>query len=168
VRYFICKGIALGALLLVAALIPARANIGDTMTELRQRYGSAKDMGGQMLFEVRLKDGQILPARGATDVENHFTITVYFDGDHSAMEVFTRNTSDPAKADMTPEDINTILNAVGGGIPWQPIEVPSGKQTWVWGDKKGAQPQLMARFDPNKTGNADDASVLVIMEYTQK
>ena len=69
--------------LLLAAFAPARANIGDTMTELRQRYGSAKKIGGQMLFEVRLKDGQILPARGATDVENHFTITVYFDGDHS-------------------------------------------------------------------------------------
>lgn len=161
------KKIALG-ILLAAAFVPARANIGDTLAELRQHYGSAKDMGGQMLFEVRLKDGQILPARGAADVENHFTITVYFDGDHSGMEVFTRNTSDPAKSEMTPDDINTILTAVGGGVPWVPIQTSTGKQTWVWGDKKGQLPQLLARFDPNKTGKADDASVLVIMEYTEK
>ena|ERR1700722_13314864 len=167
VLHLIRKEIALGVLLL-AAFAPARANIGDTLPELRQHYGSAKDMGGQMLFEVRLKDGQILPARGATDVENHFTITVYFDGDHSAMEVFTRNTSDPVKANMTPEDITTILNAVGNGVPWVPLQTGTGKQTWVWGNKKGQLPQLLARFDPNKTGNADDASVLVIMLYTEK
>jgi hypothetical protein len=167
VRNFICGGIALGALL-VAALTPARANIGDTMTELRQRYGSAKDMGGQMLFEVRLKDGQILPARDAVDKTNLFTVTVYFDGVHSAMEIFTRNTSDPVKANMSPDDINTILNAVGGSIPWTPIVTPSGKQTWVWGDKKGELPQLMARFDPAKSTSPEDASVLVIMEYPEK
>jgi hypothetical protein len=154
--------------LLVAALIPARANIGDTMTELRQRYGSAKDMGGQMLFEVRLKDGQILPARDATDPATHFTITVYFDGVHSAMEVFTRNTSDPAKANMSQDDISTILNAVSKGSPWTPIVTPSGKQTWVWGDDKTKPPQLMARFDPAKSASPEDASVLVIMEYTEK
>ena len=34
------KKIALVALL-VAAVLPARANIGDTMTELRQHYGRA-------------------------------------------------------------------------------------------------------------------------------
>ena len=166
-RLLTCKELALGVLL-VAALTPARANIGDTMTELRQRYGSAKDMGGQMLFEVRLKDGQILPARGATDVENHFTITVYFDGVHSAMEVFTRNTGDPAKANMTPGDINTILNAIGNGLPWVPLRTGTGKQTWVWGDKRGSLPQLLARFDPASSNSPDDASVLVIMEYTEK
>ena len=167
VRILTCQEIALGVLLL-AALMPARANIGDTMTELRQHYGSAKDMGGQMLFEVRLKDGQIIPARGATDTENHFSINVYFDGVHSAMEVFTRNTSDPAKSEMTEQDISTILAAVGGNVPWVPLQTGSGKRTWVWGDKKGALPQLLARFDPNKTGKPDDASVLVIMEYTEK
>jgi hypothetical protein len=167
VRNFIPWKIALGALL-VAALMPARANIGDTITELRQRYGSAKDMGGEMLFEVRLKDGQILPARGAADTTNHFTITVYFDGVHSGMEIFTRNTTDPAKANMSQDDINTILAAIGGEIPWAPIQTPSGKPTWVWGAKKGELPQLMARFDPPKSSSADDAGVLVIMEYTEK
>jgi hypothetical protein len=154
--------------LLLAASLPARANIGDNLDQLRQHYGSAKDMGGQMLFEVRLKDGQIVPARGAADVETHFTITVYFDGDRSGMEVFTRNTTDPAKSAITPDDITSILGALGNGIPWQPIQVPSGKQTWVWGSKKGAPPQLLARFDPSKTSQAEDASVLVIMEYTEK
>ena len=167
VRYSICGGIALGTLL-VAALMPARANVGDTMTELRQRYGSAKDMGGQMLFEVRLKDGHLIPARDATDKTSLYSITVYFDGEHSAMEVFTRNTSDPSKANMNPDDVNAILNATTAGSPWTPITTQSGKQTWVWGDKKGQLPQLLARFDPAKSAKPDDASVLIIMEYTQK
>ena len=144
-------------------LMPARANIGDTMVELRHRYGSAKDMGGQMLFEVRLKDGQIIPARGATDTDTHFSVNVYFDGITSAMEVFTRNTGDPAKAEMTKEDIATILSATSDGLTWVPLVLANGKTTWVRSDKK-----LIARFDPNKTGKADDASVLVIMEYTEK
>jgi hypothetical protein len=167
VRHFTLGKIALGALL-VAAMLPARANIGDTMTELRQRYGSATALGAQMLFEVRLKDGQIIPSRGATDTANHFTVTVYFDGANSAMEIFTRNTSDPAKANITPDDINAILTAMGGNIPWTPIQTPNGKQTWLWGSKKDKPPQLLARFDPARSSSPDDASVLIIMEYTEK
>jgi hypothetical protein len=144
-------------------LVPARANIGDTIDELRHRYGSAKDMGGQMLFEVRIKDGQIIPARDSADTDTHFSVNVYFDGIHSAMEVFTRNTSDPAKAEMTKDDIATILAATSDGLSWVPVVLPNGKTTWVRGDKK-----LVARFDPNKTGKVDDASVLVIMLYTEK
>ena len=95
----------LGAALLAWPAM-AQANIGDTLPQLRARYGSAKDMGGQMLFEVRLVNGQIVPARGSADTQDHFTVTVYFDGDHSAMEIFTRNTSDPVKANLTQADID--------------------------------------------------------------
>ena len=137
---------------------PAEANIGDTIKELRGRYGSAKDMGGQMLFEVRFVKGQIVAARDAADPEDHFTITVYFDGDNSAMEVFTRNTTDPAKANMTQADIDAILATASEGLTWNPIQVASGKPTWVRSDNK-----LIARFSPNQTGKIDDASVLVIM-----
>jgi hypothetical protein len=136
----------------------ARANIGDDLTALRGRYGSAKDMGGEMLFEVRLTNGQIVPARGSVDTASHFSVAVYFDGVHSAMEVFTRDTSDPAKANMTQKDIDTILAAESDGQQWYPIEVPTGRTTWSRADKK-----IIARFDPNRTGKPDDASVLVIM-----
>jgi hypothetical protein len=136
----------------------AHANIGDTLPELRQRYGSAKDMGGQMLFEVRIKDGQIRPARGAADVENHLSVNVYFDGDHSAMEIFTRNTSDPAKAEMTQADVDVILAAADDGMTWNPMRLSTGKSGWMRSDNK-----LIARFRPNPTGKVDDAAVLVIM-----
>ena len=149
--------IALGAVLL-AWPAPAQANVGDTLPQLRERYGSVKDMGGQMLFEVRLVNGQIVPARGSADAADHFTISVYFDGDHSAMEVFTRNTSDPVKANMTQKDIDAILAATSEGQDWHPIQVPSGRATWVRSDNK-----LIARFSPNKSGKIDDASVLAIM-----
>ena len=74
------------------------------------------------------------------------------------MEVFTRDTSDPAKAELSQADIDAILALSGGGQDWHPIEVSSGRPTWVTTDKK-----LLARFSPNKTGKIDDASVLVIM-----
>jgi hypothetical protein len=155
------KRIALGVVLLAWPAL-AQANIGDTLPDLRSRYGSAKDMGGQMLFEVRLVDGQIRAARDSADTPDHLTVTVYFDGDHSAMEIFTRNTSDPVKADMSQADIDAILAATGDGLSWNAIQVPSGKPTWVRSDNK-----LIARFSANKSGKADDASVLVIMLNTK-
>jgi len=151
------KKIAFGVALL-AWPASAHANVGDTLPELRGRYGSAKDMGGQMLFEVRLVNGQMRAARDSANAQDHFTITVYFDGDHSAMEVFTRNTSDPVKANLTQADIDAILAAAGDGQTWNPIQVPTGRTTWVSSDNK-----LIARFSPNTSGKADDASVLVIM-----
>jgi len=151
---------------LVAAILVwpamALANIGDTLPQLRGRYGSAKDMGGQMLFEVRLTDGQIVPARDSANTSDHFSINVYFDGDHSAMEVFTRNASDPLKAKLTQKDIDDILATASEGQAWYPIQVANGKPTWVRADKK-----IIARFSPGKGEKADDASVLVIMLNTK-
>jgi len=151
------------AIVLLSSPALALANIGDTLPDLRARYGSAKDMGGQMLFEVRLADGKIVPARDSANAADHFTISVYFDGDHSAMEVFARNTSDPVKANLSQADIDAILAATNDGLTWHSIQVATGRTTWVRSDKK-----LIARFSPNNTGNADDASVLVIMLNSDK
>jgi len=151
------KKIVLGAVLLAWPAL-AQANIGDTLPELRGRYGSAKDMGGQMLFEVRLVNGQIVPARGSANAADHFTVTVYFDGVLSAMEIFTRNTSDPVKSNLSQADIDAILAAANEGQTWNAVQVASGKPTWVRSDNK-----LIARFSPNQSGKIDDASVLVIM-----
>jgi hypothetical protein len=151
------KKIVLGATLLLWPAM-AQANIGDTLPQLRERYGSAKDMGGQMLFEVRMINGQMVPARGSADTQDHFSVAVYFDGVYSAMEVFTRNTSDPLKANMTQADIDAILAATGDGQTWNEVQTPTGRQTWMRSDNK-----LIARFSPNKSGKVDDASVLVIM-----
>jgi hypothetical protein len=74
------------------------------------------------------------------------------------MEVFTRNTSDPVKANLSQADIDAILTAANEGQTWNAIQVPSGKPTWVRSDNK-----LIARFSPNQSGKIDDASVLVIM-----
>jgi hypothetical protein len=155
---FFPRGIFLALVALSLCPAAAKANVGDTLKELRDRYGSAKDMGGQMIFEVRMEKGQFVPARNSANEADHLTITVYFDGAYSAMEVFTRNTSDPAKADLTQTDIDAILAATSDGQEWHPIEVPTGHATWVRTDKK-----LIARFSPNTSGQADSASVLVIM-----
>jgi hypothetical protein len=163
VRIFIFGKITLIGISLLAWPALALANIGDTLPDLRARYGSAKDMGGQMLFEVRMVNGQIVPARDSANAADHFTITVYFDGDHSAMEVFARNTSDPVKANLSQSDIDAILAATNDGLTWHSIQVATGRTTWVRSDNK-----LIARFSPNTTGKEDDASVLVIMLNSSK
>lgn len=144
--------------LIIAWPALAQANIGDTLPQLRMRYGSAKDMGGQLLFEVRLNNGQIVPAAGAPNPETHLTVTVYFDGDHSAMEIFTRNSSDPGKVKLSRQDIDDIMASSGDGLKWNSVQVPSGKETWVRSDSK-----LVARFSPGSGTKADDGPVLVIM-----
>ena len=76
---------------------------------------------------------------------------------------FLRATSnEPGKSDISQEDIDHILAAEGEGKPWSPIQVRSGKPTWVRADGK-----LIARFSPNKDGKADDAAVLVIIVNTK-
>jgi hypothetical protein len=151
------------AFVLAAWPAVAQANIGDDLTQLRARYGSVTYMGPQLLFEVRLYNNQILPAAGSANPEDHLSVTVYFDGDHSAMEVFTRNTSDPDKSDLSSKDIDTILAAENDGLTWDSIESKTGKPTWLRSDKK-----LIARFSPNTSGDASGASVLVVMLNTNR
>jgi hypothetical protein len=132
-------------LLLLCALLlspsPGRANIGEDSHQLAARYGAGKIIAGQMVF-----------------VHDGYSISVYFDGEHSAMEIFTHNTSEQGKTDLTQKDIDNILAAESDGNAWNPIQVHSGKPTWMRSDEK-----LIARFSPNATGKGDDASVLVIM-----
>lgn len=113
-------------LLGVLALAPslAHANIGETLSQLRARYGSAKEVGGQMLFQ-----------------RAGYSICVYFDGDRSAMEIFCRDGSVKDKLDITQQDIDKILQAEGDGMAWSPLQTTSGKQTWIRSDNK-----LLARF----------------------
>jgi hypothetical protein len=135
-RHFLLLGV-----LILLGINCAQANIGEDLTQLRERYGKEKIIAGQWVFE---HDG--------------LSVTVYVDGDRSGMEIFTHNTSIPSKAELTQKDIDTILAAEGDGQIWNPVQVHSGKPTWVRTDGK-----VMARYSPNMTGKPDDASVLVIM-----
>jgi hypothetical protein len=116
--------ICLLACTLLAWPASAPANIGEDLTQLRARYGSAKAVGGQMIFQ---HDG--------------YSICIYFDGIHSAMEVFVRDGSQSKSQDITQEDINKIMAAEGDGLIWAPIQTPSGKPTWLRSDNK-----ILARF----------------------
>jgi hypothetical protein len=59
---------------------------------------------------------------------------------------------------MTQADIDAILAATNDGLTWNPVQVPTGRTTWLRSDNK-----LIARFSPNKSGKIDDACVLVVM-----
>ena len=136
------RNLALAAVIL-ACSAPVRANIGDNLAQLRGRYGSAKDMAGQMLFQ---HDG--------------YSICVYFDGSHAAMEVFVRDGSKKdkngvAQTDITQTDIDQILEAEGGGQTWNPVQTSSGKQTWLRADGK-----LIARLS---VGDKPEDKYLMIM-----
>jgi len=130
------------ALALLAWPALTQANIGDDLSQLRQRFGSASVVGSQMLFQ---HDG--------------YSICVYFDGIHAGMEVFVRDGSDPKKTDITQQDIDKILSDEGAGQPWTPVQVPSGKPTWIRADGK-----LLARLS---VGDKADDKYLTIMSNTK-
>jgi hypothetical protein len=127
---------------LAAALVgwpmAVQANIGEDFTQLHARYGSAREVGNQMLFQ---HDG--------------YSICVYFDGIHSGMEVFMRDGSKPGKIDFTEQDIEQVLSDEGEGQTWNPVQVPSGKRTWIRSDNK-----LIARFTE---GDKPEDKYLTIM-----
>lgn len=115
-------------LALLGSAAPARAVIGDDLTTLRATYGSASQVGNQMLFQ---HDG--------------YSIAVYFDGTRSGMEIFVRDGSKAGKEDITQDDIDAILVLEGAGQPWHSIQVRSGEPTWLRADGK-----LIARFNSNE------------------
>ncbi len=127
------------AVIVLAFVVPARANIGDDLGELRGRYGGAKNVGGGMLFQ---HDG--------------YSICVYFDGSHSAMEVFTRDGSKPDKTDISQADVDAILAAEAVGQTWNPIQTSSGKKTWL-----SANGKVIARLSVDDKTNEKTLMIMV-------
>ncbi len=127
-------------LLLLLALAPvARAHVGDTVAQLRDMYGAtAKHVGNTLIFQ-----------------RNGYSISVLFDGDHAAMEMFTRDGSLKGKNDISPSDIQGILSMEGQGQVWNEVPSKSGEPTWVRADTR-----LIARLTP---GTKPQEKVLVIM-----
>jgi hypothetical protein len=126
-------------LVLALAATAARAHIGDTLAQLRDMYGAtAKHVGSTLIFQ-----------------RNGYSISVLFDGDHSAMEIFTRDGSLKGKNDITDGDIQGILSMEGEGMAWSQVESRSGEPTWVRADTR-----LIARLTP---GQKPDEKVLVVM-----
>lgn len=133
----IWTGLAIVGCLL--APVAARGHIGDNLTQLRQAYGATgKEAGNTMIFQ-----------------RNGYSICVYFDGDHSAMEVFTRDGSEKDKTDITQADIDSILAMESDGQKWSQVSSHSGKPTWLRSDNK-----LIARLS---TGETTMDKVFVVM-----
>jgi hypothetical protein len=106
----------------LSLLVPSigRAHIGDTLSQLRQIYGATgSKIGSAIIFQ-----------------RNGYSICVYFDGDKSAMEVFTRDGSQKGKTDLTTKDISNVLELEGQGQGWGEMAGPSGKTCWLRGDRK--------------------------------
>jgi hypothetical protein len=128
------------AFLILTLITPAaRAHVGDTVAQLRDMYGAtAKEVGNSMIFQ-----------------RNGYSISVVFDGDHAAMEMFTRDGSLKGKDDITPSDIDGILNMEGQGLTWDQVPSKSGEPTWLRSDSR-----LIARLTP---GKKPQEKVLVVM-----
>ncbi len=126
----------------LSTLLPistAQGHVGDTVAQLRDMYGAtAKEVGNTLIFQ-----------------RNGYSISVLFDGDHAAMEMFTRDGSLKGKDDITPSDIDGILNMEGQGLTWDPIASKSGEPTWLRADRR-----LVARLTP---GAKPQEKVLVVM-----
>ncbi len=124
----------------ISLLAPAigRAHIGDTLEQLQQVYGATGHrVGNAMIFQ-----------------RNGYSICVYFDGDYSAMEVFTRDGSLKNVNDITVGDVAALLTLEGQGQAWSQMVGQSGKPVWLRADKK-----LIARL----SGDAPEDKVFVVM-----
>lgn len=120
--------ILLPVFLLLLSAAEVRATIGDDLTQLRANYGSASQVGNQMLFK-----------------HGGYSIAVYFDNTRSAMEIFVPDGSKPDKTDFKQADIDAILVLEGEGQAWNPVQTRSGEPTWLRADHK-----LIARFNPTE------------------
>ena len=131
-------------LTLVFTAPAARAHVGDTLAQLRDMYGAtAKHVGNTLIFQ-----------------RNGYSISVLFDGDHAAMEMFTRDGSLKGKDDISPTDIQGILTMEGQGETWSEVASKSGEPTWLRADT-----HLIARLAP---GGKPQEKVLVVMLNDQK
>jgi hypothetical protein len=126
-------------ILLLAGSALVHANIGDDIGQVRGRYGAAKDMNGQLLFQ---HDG--------------YSICVYFDGSHVAMEVFVRDGSVKEKTDITQDDVDTILASEGPGFKWNEVETPTGKKMWLRSDNK-----MIARLSVDDKSNEKTLMIML-------
>ena len=127
------------ALLVLACTPCLKANIGDDLGDLRSRYGGGKDVGSGMIFQ---HDG--------------FSICVYFDGSHAAMEIFARDGSKPDKTDITQDDIDKILDIEGVGQKWSEVRTNSGKPTWLSSNGK-----MIARLTTDDKTNEKTLMIMV-------
>jgi hypothetical protein len=122
----------------------ARAHVGDTLAQVRDMYGAtAKHVGSTLIFQ-----------------RNGYSISVLFDGDHAAMEIFTRDGSLKGKDDISTTDIQGILTMEGEGETWSEVASKSGEPTWLRADT-----HLIARLTP---GGKPQEKVLVVMLNDQK
>ena len=114
--------ILLLVLVLAASLLPARANLGETVEQLVVRYGkptgyaeaSAKSPFGSLLFRVR-----------------PYELVLFILNNH---EVGAR-VSKIDKSDFSPVEMQTIIDAETGVGPW--VLTPSSDSTeihWTRGD----------------------------------
>ena len=131
-------------LALTLAASAARAHVGDTLAQVRDMYGAtAKHVGSTLIFQ-----------------RNGYSISVLFDGDHAAMEMFTRDGSLKGKDDISPTDIQGILTMEGQGETWSEVASKSGEPTWLRADT-----HLIARLSP---GGKPQEKVFVVMLNDQK
>jgi hypothetical protein len=94
--------------------------IGDDLPGLRKVYGAAKEEPNSYLF---VKDG--------------LSITVFFDGNNSAMEVFSRDPHFASQDPISREEIDKILDWEGKGHGWtESLLERSSLPVWIRSDQK--------------------------------
>jgi hypothetical protein len=140
--------LCLAAVLALLAPETGRAHIGDDLSQLRQVYGATgAKVGGAIIFQ-----------------RNGYSICVYFDGDKSAMEVFTRDGSQKDKNDLTTKDIGNVLELEGQGQGWGEMASKSGKLTcWVRADQK-----IIARLSQAADDQTGVVQKILVVMVNQK
>ncbi len=113
----------------------AWATVGDGQEQLFQRYGKGKQLGGNVLLYKVRKDDQ----------DSGISVSIYFSGNTSTMEVFSRGHDAQGKRlPLNEEDIKFILEQNADGNRWQSYHAKrSGRDMWRRSDGR-----VMAHYDP--------------------
>lgn len=116
---------------------PLWATVGDSQDKLFKRYGKGKQLGGNvLLYKVR-----------QDDKDSGISVSIYFSGNTSTMEVFSRgHDKNGDRLPLTDEDIKFILQQNADGNRWQSYHARrSGRDMWRRSDG-----QVMAHYDPDE------------------
>lgn len=128
--------IAACCLAVAFAAAEARATVGDDQEQLFKRYGKGKQLGGNvLLYKLNQKE------------ENGISVSIYFDGNRSSMEVFSRGHDEKGnRIPLTQEDIELILAKNADGQRWQSYRARrSGRNMWRRTDGR-----MVAHHDSNE------------------
>ncbi|MEZ0298624.1 MAG: hypothetical protein ACAI35_19415 [Candidatus Methylacidiphilales bacterium] len=115
---FLSFRLLLAAAVLVAVILPTapvHATVGDSSAQIRAKYGAGRNVKPGMVYGID---------------EDAYSLTIYFLGDTSVMEIYSKaKNKDGVALPLNGKEITRFLQTNGNGFAWKPMEFkPNAKK----------------------------------------